>query len=279
MNSVTASLRQAVASIPASRHGADNGGPFPFSGHDGADQPVHHGVDAAHLGAQPPRPRARQPIRQAEQRERVDLRNARLVAREGRHHLARRRGAQAAAEQGAADHLRRQLRHLGQHVHRRAGGKRRPGRGAFGRRLGHGRRELREARRVGDGRHRAAPLAPHQPVGDEQPVAQQRLQRVAHLRALALQRRRLVDERGLHRFRAVADQDRLRQHAGGDRILRELVGRPHFEEVAPRPPQQLRQWQPAGVPRREGRDVAVQASPGGCGAARSSATRASPGAC
>ena len=46
------------------------------------------------------------------QAERVDLRHRRLVAGEGGHHFARRVRAEVAAEQGAADHLGRQLAHL-----------------------------------------------------------------------------------------------------------------------------------------------------------------------
>ena len=67
---------------------------------------------------------------------------------------------------------------------------------------------------MGDGGHHPAAFLPDQPVRDEHPVAQQRLQRMAHLRAFAFQRRGLVDEGVLHAGRAVADQDALRPARG-----------------------------------------------------------------
>ena len=106
---------------------------------------------------------------------------------------------------------------------------------------------------MGDGGHHAAAFLPDQAVRDEQPVAQQRLQRMAHLRAFSLQRRVLVDEGVLHAVRAVADQDALGQHPGRDHRLLEMRIEPDIEEAAPRPPQQLRQRQPLRRAVGEGR--------------------------
>ncbi len=123
-----------------------------------------------------------------------------LVLGEALHDLQRQLAAEADAEHRTGDHLGGQDRHLGRHVDGLAG---RPA-GPCLRRLRRGGldmgAELGEPLLVHQIGHQRPAPAPCLPVGDEETVAQQGLQRPPHLRALALEG---VALRGQHLAHAV----------------------------------------------------------------------------
>src|SRR5205814_3958410 len=106
--------------------------------------------------------------------------------------------------------------------------------GGFARSLDHQRREQREMRDMNDRRYNAPPAPPRLAVADEQPVAEERRQPVAHLRALALEAVVMFDKGRSDRIRAVADEERARQQASRKHLPLEGALLPDCEEVAPR---------------------------------------------
>ncbi len=107
---------------------------------------------------------------------------------------------------------------------------------------------------MGDALHLRPAALPHQAVGDEQAVAQQRLQRVAHLRRLALEGRGLGDEGLLDRGGVVEHDDAARQGPHVEQGRAVGVGVLHREHVARALAQQGREGPAALDSLREGRD-------------------------
>src|SRR5258708_9338434 len=85
-----------------------------------------------------------------------------------------------------------------------------------------------------DGRDDAPPAPPGIAVADEQTVAEERRQPMAHLRALALEAIVMFDKGRGDCIRAVADEQRARQHAGRKYLPLEATFFPDCEEIAPR---------------------------------------------
>lgn len=105
-------------------------------------------------------------------------------------------------------------------------------------------------------RHARSARLPGQAVGDEDAVADQRLERMAQLRALALEGVVHRDEGGLRGLRAVADEDAAREQARGEEGFLEMPLVPDREHVAAEAAQQRQRRQARGEALREGRNEA-----------------------
>src|SRR5262245_5608403 len=105
-----------------------------------------------------------------------------------------------------------------------------------------------------DRRYHFPARTPGLAVADEQPVSQQRCERIAHLRALALEAVVLLAEGELDGFRAVAEEGLPQDHSFVREFELEGLLFPHFQEVAPRHPYALQNRRWFRQPRRVGGD-------------------------
>src|SRR5947207_138995 len=109
-------------------------------------------------------------------------------------------------------------------------------------------------------RYNSPPAPPCLAVADEQPVAEKRRQPVAHLRALALETVVMFDKGRGDGIRAVADEQRARQHAGRKHLPFEGTLFPDCKKVAPRQTQCRKRRERLLRPVGKGRNEVVHPS-------------------
>ena len=198
------------------------------------DDVVEHPVDPLCRAVHRRRLEPRQPIRQPQEIRQVELRYLALIGGERGDDLGGVLGAEARSENRPADDLGGQGRHLAQRVDRRPRRQLGPARGGFGGRLDHGRGEQRQARSVDDRRDDPPAPLPQIAVADKEAVAEQRRQRMAHLRRLALKAFMQRDEGLRHRVGAVADKHPPVEQAGRKELILEAFVFENREQIAPR---------------------------------------------
>src|SRR5664279_6429979 len=172
----------------------------------------------------------RNPVRQSQERDQVDRSDDALIFAETVDDLPRVIAPEFASEQRPADDLRGQSGRFDQHVDRRTF-RLRPTVLHLLRRLDHDRREFCQPRNMHDGRDDAPALAPGFTIADEQPVADQRLERIAHLRRFAFEARVFLTEGELNRFRVVADESLAHENARRGKLELESSLLPHRQEI------------------------------------------------
>src|SRR6202142_645172 len=89
------------------------------------------------------------------------------------------------------------------------------------------RSEFRQPRNMHNGRDDAPSLAPGFAVADEQPVAEQRREREAHLRRLAFEAGVFLAEDELDRIRAVAEESLAHENLRPGKLELESIFFPH----------------------------------------------------